>query len=85
MVLLLDSPPLSSHYICHPYSIYIYHLYTMIYSSYRISAFISSFHPIPKNIYLCHTLLAHQRDETGKKAVLFLHGVNNVLSLKLEN
>ena len=38
-----------------------------------------------KNIYLCHTLSAHQRDETGKSGFLFLNGVNNVLSLKLEN
>ena len=32
-----------------------------------------------KNIYLCHTLSAHQRDETGKSGFLFLNGVNNVL------
>ena len=28
---------------------------------------------------LCHTLSAHQRDETGKSGFLFLNGVNNVL------
>ena len=85
MVLLLAPSFLSSHYICHPYSIFTI-LYHTLYSHTIFPAFISSFPPYSEeNIYLCHTLSAHQRDETGKSGFLFLNGVNNVLSLKLEN
>ena len=57
-----------------------------LYSHTIFPAFISSFPSYSeKNIYLCHTLSAHQRDETGKSVFLFLNGVNNVLSLKLKN
>ena len=52
-----------------------------LYSHTIFPAFISSFPSYSeKNIYLCHTLSAHQRDETGKSVFLFLNGVNNVLS-----
>ena len=51
-----------------------------LYSHTIFPAFISSFPSYSeKNIYLCHTLSAHQRDETGKSGFLFLNGVNNVL------
>ena len=85
MVLLLAPSFLSSHYICHPYSIFtIFIPYSLF--SYHISCiyFLFSILFRKKHISLSYAF-CHQRDETGKSGFLFLNGVNNVLSLKLEN
>ena len=79
-------PPFYYHIIFATRIAYLPSLYHILYSHTIFPAFISSFPSYSeKNIYLCHTLSAHQRDETGKSGFLFLNGVNNVLSLKLKN
>lgn len=79
MVLLL-APSFYHHIIFATRIAYLPSLYHTLYSHTIFPAFISSFPSYSeKNIYLCHTLSAHQRDETGKSGFLFLNGVNNVL------
>ncbi|KAB6277976.1 hypothetical protein GA372_25375, partial [Bacteroides xylanisolvens] len=48
-------------------------IFYQIHFNTELPIFISIFLlPFKKNIYLCHTLSAHQRDEIGRKRFIFL-------------
>ncbi|KAA3975204.1 hypothetical protein F3F43_03515, partial [Bacteroides ovatus] len=61
-------------------------IFYQIHFNTELPIFISIFLlPFKKNIYLCHTLSAHQRDETGRKRFLFPIWSKSVLSLTFRN